>query len=267
MSNWKDMDNWEVVLPPSRPTVIELKRIEEYIGKYNCCEPIAILGSTPEFRELLARLGFEKRFVFDKSVEFYLRMSNLLPNSVKEGEHFVVGEWKETIKEYKDYFKIILSDLTMGNICYADREQFYRSIAEAIKIGGTFIDKVLAFDFEVPTIRDLFEKYEKLPINLRTINDFSSEVLFCSELVIRKKIINSTEFYEYIDNGNYSEKIKYFSKVARMITPEGFIWYYGVPWIELAETYNSFYDSQIIFDEEDTTSPYYKRTKQFYNIK
>lgn len=267
MSNWENMDKWEIVLPPSRPTIMELNRIEKYINEYERCEPVAVLGSTPEFRDLLARLGFENRFIFDKSIEFYLRMSNLLPDGVKDGECLIVGEWNKTIKKYKGYFKIILSDLTMGNVNYADREQFYRNIAESIKIGGTFIDKVLAFDFEVPRVKDLFEKYEKLPINLRTINDFSSEVLFCSELVTRKKIVDSTAFYEYIDNGDFSEKIKYFSKAARMITPEGFVWYYGVPWIELEDIYKSYYDNQIVFIEEDITSPYHKRTKQFYNIK
>ena len=53
MSDWKNMEQWEMVLPPSRPTVEELDRIEKYIGSYSRAEPIAILGSTPEFRDLL----------------------------------------------------------------------------------------------------------------------------------------------------------------------------------------------------------------------
>ena len=46
MSDWRNMDQWEMVLPPSRPTVEELNRIERYIDGYSRSEPIAILGST-----------------------------------------------------------------------------------------------------------------------------------------------------------------------------------------------------------------------------
>ena len=56
MSDWRNMDQWEMVLPPSRPTVEELNRIERYIDGYSRSEPIAILGSTPEFRDLLYRM-------------------------------------------------------------------------------------------------------------------------------------------------------------------------------------------------------------------
>ena len=82
MSDWNKMDQWEMVLPPSRPTIDELERIEDYIDKYSRSEPIAILGSTPEFRELLYRMGFQKRIVFDKSIDFYQRMSKLIPTYV-----------------------------------------------------------------------------------------------------------------------------------------------------------------------------------------
>ena len=44
MSDWRNMDQWEMVLPPSRPTVEELNRIERYIDGYSRSEPIAILG-------------------------------------------------------------------------------------------------------------------------------------------------------------------------------------------------------------------------------
>lgn len=267
MSDWKNMDQWEMVLPPSRPTVEELNRIERYIDNYDRTEAIAILGSTPEFRDLLFRMGFQNRFIFDKSIEFYQRMSNLLPVHTTDDEHLVVGEWLITLPNYTDSFRIILSDLTMGNISYENRYIFYKIIADALIQGGTFIDKVLAFDFQVPTTDELFHKYENLPINLRTINDFSSEVLFCSELVSQRKQVDSTELYRFIDSGNYTNKIKYLSKAARIITPEGFIWDYGVPWSELSDVYASFFSDQICYPNDDPGSAYFKRTKQFFNKK
>ena len=267
MSDWKNMDQWRMVLPPSRPTVEELNRIERYIDNFDRTEPVAILGSTPEFRDLLSRMGFQKRFIFDKSVDFYQRMSKLLPLHTTDGELFVVGEWLDTLPNYVDLFRAILSDLTMGNISYENRYTFYKAIADALIPEGVFIDKVLAFDFQVPTIDELFHKYEHLPINLRTINDFSSEVLFCSELVSQRKQVDSTELYRLIDDGNYTDKIKYFSKAARMITPEGFTWDYGIPWSELSEVYASFFSNQIGYPNDDPESAYFKRTKQFFSKK
>ncbi|MCD8013659.1 MAG: hypothetical protein LUG99_10865 [Lachnospiraceae bacterium] len=267
MSDWNNMDSWEVVLPPSRPTPPELERIEKYLSGLSRKKPIAVLGSTPEFRELLYRLGFEKRFVFDRSMDFYLRMGKLIPEQVQIGEKMVLGEWYDTLPEYKGQFAIVLSDLTMGNVPYERRKEFYSKIYDVLNPAGTFIDKVLAFDFDVPTIENLFKIYEKKPINLRTVNDFSSEVLFCSELVVREQMVDSTKLYDYIDNGNFSDKIKFFSRKARMITPEGFVWYYGKKWSELVEDYSSLYCRQEIYSEEDRESPYYRRTKQFFNIK
>ena len=267
MSDWKNMDQWYTVLPPSRPTNDELERIEQFLYTADRDKPVAILGSTPEFRDLLKRMGFHYRYVFDRSVDFYNRMGRLLPDSVPNGERFIDGDWLTTLPDYTDFFIAILSDLTMGNISYLDRDMFYTAIAEALVTGGTFIDKVLAFDFPVPSIKDLFKKYEKMPINLRTINDFSSEVLFCSELVTENNIVDSTKFYSRIREGSYSEKIKFFAEAAHMITPEGFLWSYGVKWEELSESYGRFYSSQRIYVEEDVKSPYYLRTKQFFNIK
>ena len=241
MSNWDNMLQWEVVLPPSRPTEEELNRIVKEISHYDKKLPVAVLGSTPEFREILHRLNFSNIYIFEKSIDFYNQMSELLPGYASENEQFILGNWLETLPIYPRRFQFVLSDLTMGNLPYEDRYSFYDSIYSSLVPGGVFIDKVLAFDFPVPSLEDLFRKYEDLPINLRTINDFSSEVLFCSELVMEKQMVNSTQFYKIIREGNYSEKIKMFAEKAKMITPEGFIWYYGKSWDELSTDYLSKY--------------------------
>lgn len=56
---------WEYVLPPSRPTVYELQRIESIVSLFDKKKPVAVLGSTIEFRTLLNRLDF-KIFIFLK---------------------------------------------------------------------------------------------------------------------------------------------------------------------------------------------------------
>ena len=261
------MDQWYAVLPPSRPTNVELQRVSTRLSSIEKSQPIAVLGSTPEFRELLFRMGFSNRFVFDRSSTFYERMGKLIPNSVAIGEKLIIGDWLDSLPHWKNCFSMVLSDLTMGNISYSRRDAFYSSISNSLVDGGVFVDKVLAFDFEIPTLDELFEKYENLPLNLRTINDFSSEVLFCSELVMRKKLVDSTEFYKLIREGPYSEKIKYFADAAHIITPEGFTWDYGIPWSELSPDYSKYYSSQVVYCEEDPASPYFHRTKQIFSRK
>ncbi len=267
MSDWKNMDQWYTVLPPSRPTINELNRIESYIKAVNREEPVAVLGSTPEFRELLFRLGFRKRYIIDKSKDFYLRMGKLIPELIKSEEIFINDEWTKTLGTFSGFFKVVLSDLTMGNIPYNERDDFYKNLANSISSKGVFIDKVLAFDFPIPTLEELFDKYEKMPINLRTINDFSSEVLFCSELVKKNDIVDSTVFYKYIREGDFSEKIKFLAEAAHMITPEGFVWSYGKAWQELEPEYVKHYSHFEFYCDEDTNSPYYHRTKQYFCIK
>ena len=44
-----------------------------------------------------------------------------------------MGRLAQNNKKYKDYFTAILSDLTMGNIDYKDRFDFYQAIYNAIK--------------------------------------------------------------------------------------------------------------------------------------
>lgn len=57
---------WEYVLPPSRPTVYELQRIEGTVSLFDKKKPVAVLGSTIEFRTLLNRLGFQDIYIFQK---------------------------------------------------------------------------------------------------------------------------------------------------------------------------------------------------------
>lgn len=97
MSNWDNMQQWEVVLPPSRPTIIELKRIQSYIMSSNRMFPVAVLGSTPEFRELLGRMGFNNVYIFDRSTEFNSLMTELIPDKSILHEKLIVGDWLDTI--------------------------------------------------------------------------------------------------------------------------------------------------------------------------
>ena len=263
-SVWADMQKWEFVLPPSRLTVAELSRITEVLGDIDRKAPIAVLGSTPEFREMLYRLGFINIYVFDKDDNFYRLTTNLIPYRVNE--HFIHGDWLSSLSDFNHFFRIILSDLTMGNISYKDRKLFYDNIGKALCGSGLFIDKALIIDFPLLKLEDLYEKYNRLPINLRTINNFSCEFLFCSELLSINEIVDSSRFYDFIYENCGSEKIRFFCEKSQlMITPRNFYWYYGKSWDELKENYFAPFSKEYeVFIDADEKSPYYKKAKQFF---
>ena len=70
MDAWDRIESWELVLPPSRPSQQHLDWFRKHLGKLRTDEPIAILGSTPELRDLLALLGFRNINVLERNVEF-----------------------------------------------------------------------------------------------------------------------------------------------------------------------------------------------------
>ena len=55
MDAWDRMTSWELVLPPSRPSQQHLDWFRKHLGELQQDDPIAILGSTPELRDLLAQ--------------------------------------------------------------------------------------------------------------------------------------------------------------------------------------------------------------------
>lgn len=260
MNTWDNISsNWEYVLPPSRPSIIELDRISKLINKYNRNEPVAVLGSTVEYRDLLYEMNFTNVYVFEKNMSFHKSLNSwkIYPNT---NETVIVGDWINTIHMYENFFNVCLSDLTMGNIAYELRDSFYYSISKSLKKKGVFIDKVLTNELPLITIKELKMKYSNLPINLRTVNDFSCEALFCSEL-LNVGIINTTEFYSCLKKNFAKEKrlMKYIEK-SHLITPEKCIWYYGLPWNEVNKSYLK---HLVIIDcfEDEIQSPYYGRLK------
>lgn len=266
MGTWDNIStNWQYVLPPSRPNDSELKRIKEFICDYSINEPVAVLGSTIEYRDLLYSMGFKKVYVFEKNISFHNSLNSwkIYPN---DNEIIIEGDWIDTIPQYCSFFNFCLSDLTMGNISYDNRKTFYSSISNSLKFGGIFLDKVLTNEIPLITIDQIYNKYNNLTVNLKSINDFSCEALFCSTM-LNDGIVNTSDIYMKLNKLfiNNHRLLKFVEK-AHLITPENCIWYYGKPWNELKDEYFSFFARSISFDDI-ADSPYYKRAKHFINYK
>jgi hypothetical protein len=261
---WDSIQHWELVLPPSRPSAAQLTQISSLIQGVNRDEPVAILGSTPEFRDLLYECGFTKIYVLDRNTFFYNSMSQ--GRIYKNQEQFVKGDWIDILDQFRNTFSIVLSDLTSGNIPYEQRGIFYKLIAGSLKEGGFFCDKVLTHPGPLISVHELIGKYSQLPRNILYINYFSCEMFFCSELLDINYMVDSTNFYDILADRIQHPRVREFVNDARKITPPKCHWWYGRKWDELKGEYCS--DLQLIKTiEEDPSSPYFGRAKQFIHIR
>jgi hypothetical protein len=205
MDYWNLMQFWDKVIPPSRPSLEQIQyliKFAKYIDKDEC---IAVLGSTVEYRDALFELGFKNIYIFDQN-EFFFRKS-FEEKIYSNAEIFIHGNWLETIERYPNKFSLIVSDLTSGNISYNERKKFYSDIEASLKSQGHFYDKVLTHDNFI-SLYNLIEKYKSMPMNNVSVNYFSCEFLFCSELLKDNLIVDSTDFYEKILSATNNLRIK-----------------------------------------------------------
>lgn len=262
MDTWDLMQNWSYVLPPSRPSDKQLKEILTISKTIDRDAPVAILGSTPEFRDLLFEARFHSIYVFDKNPNFYEAMSRL---RIYDNEESVVsGDWLDSLPIYKNYFSLILSDLTSGNLSYEEQPVFYSFITDSLAQNGIFYDKVLTHNEHNIPFQDLVKKYSQLPLNLLFINYYSSEMLFCSDLLDINQTVDTSLFFSIIYDRVSNRRIRAFTdQVKSKITPEGCVWYYGRKWDDLRKDYCP---KLRLLDErldDDNTSPYFGRLRFF----
>lgn len=256
--------NWQFVLAPARPSIQELNRINALIYHIDRKSPVAVLGSTIEFRNLLHQMGFSNIYIFEKNKDFYKWSNTWITHGI-EYEYVVWGDWLYTIKNYTNFFSVILSDETMGFISYENRKTFYQSIFDAIMPEGFFIDKELTHCIPHIPIDSLMRKYLMFPINLETINRFACEVLFCSTL-LNSGIVDTSKFYSELRERFKSPILRKYIELAHIIIPEDCIWFYGKMWEEVKVDYYKPYTAILVYDDVPE-SPYYGRVKQFINFK
>jgi hypothetical protein len=260
IDTWGRMKNWNKVIPPSRPSEEQLRYFILWGKNLNKTDAVAVLGSTIEFRDILYELGFANIFIIDRNKEFYKQTSK--ERIYKNKETFIHGDWIDMLENYKSKFRLILSDLTSGNIAYDRRNKFYSAIENSLMIGGHFYDKVLTHDYFL-SVDALIKKYEELPINKVTVNNFSCEFLFCSELLCECEMVDSSKIYEQLEKTSNSERINKFLKLSRFITPEGMVWHYGRVWGKLKAAYCPNLKLVKVLDDIPG-SPYFDRVKIFH---
>lgn len=258
LHTWEIIRSWHNVLPPSRPSERELRWLARLITRTAPDKPsIAILGSTPEFRDIAFELN-AKVYVFEQSIDTFKYMSSL--RRYKNEDVLIEGNWFNTIYDFPSTFDFVLSDLTSGNLPYESRAGFYRSIAKSLKPNGLFYDKVLTHSSEFLSSENLLARYRRKPLNILTANRFSCEFLFCSDLLTTNYLVDSSAFYDLAYKFDSSPSMRALIALSELVTPRGCSWYYGRQWHDLVEAYST--PLNIIRTFEDVpVSPYFKRVK------
>lgn len=240
VSGWDSYDTWNLVLPPSRPDERELSRIRALAIGLPKTTPAAILGSTPEFRETLASVGYQTVYCFDRSRTFFQRMTTFLGRDWKPGpnaEKLVEGDWMSELPKFRGRFSLILSDLTSGNVPYAERSEFYTCIEDALTPGGFFVDKCLTNEGHWYSDHEIRVGFDGLPVNLSTANRFSCIALFCSQRVHSLGRVDTETLYEHLEGAHNTRHMRCLIDLCRVVTPSGMQWYYGQDWTNLRAAY------------------------------
>jgi hypothetical protein len=235
-TKWDAQSHWHLMLPPSRPSARYLDFVRTYVERAPRQAQIAVLGSTPELRDLCVEAGQPNVHVLERSSAFHAACSQLLVyDNPRETLH--LGDWLEVLPSMSTSFDLILSDLTLGNVPYERRSEFFSGISGALRPSGFFLDKVLTHPRSPVPLDALDEKYRSAPFNLQTLNDFSNEYFFLSELTT-DGTVDIQRFH-----GILASRFKTAPRLRRLleeslqlVTANG-VWHYGRPWQEVQRTY------------------------------
>lgn len=196
-----------------------------------------MLGSTPEYRDLLARRGYREVHVIDNSDAFHDRMTRHMAYAGLASERFYNRSWQSHFASSPTQYDLILGDLTLGNVPYQDRRQMYADLFAAMNRGGFFIDRTLTNEGHRWTADEIASRYRDCPINIRTVNDFNCEAVFCSALAVNASgVLDTGEVYNRLTELE-SPEIKKLVSECQIITPAGMRWCYGRPWATVAQDY------------------------------
>ncbi len=234
--HWNDQSNWARLLPPGRPDSFHIAFFSQHLSTLAPEAQICMLGSTPELRDLCVELGQPSVTVIERSERFHRAVGGLIirPNP---RENVIFGDWLDVLPTRRSCFDAVLSDLTLGNIPYAQRPEFFAAITASLNPGGIFLDKVLTHPYPLRSLASLDEKYSRAPFNLQTVNDFANDYFFVSELVA-SGVVDIAAFSRIL-TCRFTDRprhLRLLAEAIHLVTPRG-VWYYGRPWSVVRTAY------------------------------
>ncbi len=159
---------WQKMTSPARPSLGDVQIYGKFIQqiiKSNRHYRVLVLGSTPELRSLVLRLGLLKKidlYLLDLNSTMIYAMSAFLEID-KAKERQIIGDWLNT--PFKDqYFDIVLGDEILINVAEKDRDRLLQQIYRILKFDGAFITRASHVNPRARkfTVAKSINKYSKL---------------------------------------------------------------------------------------------------------
>lgn len=261
---WQHHRSWNFVLPPSRPSRTQLERIRGALHARRI-RTAAILGSTPEFVDLLYSAGIRSVDLFEKNPRFHAEMLSLRAAPPEFGS-IVWGDWIDTLPAYAGRYDLVLSDLTSGNVPYDQREIFHRAVWGLLADGGILFDKLLTHIGGFLPVERVLSHFIHAPLNLIEVNAFNCLVFFSSSLVEDFGQVRASEFYSLLNTYCVTPSQQRLLELNRLITPSSGVWFYGYAVGEMRRLAFDSYRVNTTFREEPT-SPYAESVEHIVAIK
>jgi hypothetical protein len=232
---WDDIRTWELVLPPNRPGAQTLRTVRRALRTMTPIRQAAVLGSTPEYVDLLHEVGVPEVTILERSRSFSTSMRAF--RRFTATEETIIGDWRSSLADNAGRFDVVLSDFTLGNLPYEAHADFFRLVAASLSTRGRFIDRVLTYRQQCHDYPQLVRRFRSKPANLVSLNDFNAAWLFCGERVERLGVVDTAATYDWSMQQYGGSGVGWFISNCARISPRGMTWNYGKPWREIRKLY------------------------------
>ena len=162
-SYWERLiSSWSQMSSPIRPSKGDYKIYQDYLGRKKEVERVLILGSTPELRDLAAKLPKTKIYVADFSHQMLSGMLKFMRHADPAKEIWIKGDWLSLFLPARS-FDVIIGDLVLQQIPPENERVFFKGVNSLLKKDGIFISRFhfISERFRNKTIEEIVKEAEK----------------------------------------------------------------------------------------------------------
>src|SRR3989338_8562914 len=161
-SYWERLtSSWDQVPSPIRPSKGDCEIYQDYLGRKKGIERVLILGSTPEVRDLVAKLPKTKIYVADFSHQMLSGMLKFTRHADPTKEIWIKDDWLSLFLPERS-FDVIIGDLVLQQISPENERAFLKKVNSLLKKDGIFISRFhfISERFQSKTIEEIVKKVE-----------------------------------------------------------------------------------------------------------
>lgn len=152
---------WNLFLPPTRPSLSELAIFEKYLLQLKRRKKhatVAILGSTPEYRDLCQTYNVMYKCI-DYSKQNFVALKEYMCHK-DTADNLIIADWRDM--KFEDKFDLWMGDLFTTVTPIEDHERIWNNIKRHSKFGSKILCKVaLRDDNHRLNHKDIFKIYRK----------------------------------------------------------------------------------------------------------